>query len=49
MKFVTDLHEYKAKSERVEGFKILKKVGLRIPWPIKVITHEAFEEYKKNG
>jgi len=49
--FIVDLDSYEGdcRNLRVEGFRILKKGGLRIPEPLKIVTHEAFLEYCKNG
>jgi len=46
-KYIYDLKDYKSKSERILGFKKPAQVGLKTPDPLKVITHIAFEEYKK--
>lgn len=49
MKYIKDLKEYQGESPRIEGFKKLNRSSLPYPKPVKVITHQAFIEYKKKG
>jgi len=49
MKRIIGIEEYKGKCERLLGFKKLVRYGIRTPCPIKIITHDAFEEYRKKG
>jgi hypothetical protein len=36
------------KSKRIQGFYLLQKAGLNIPYPIKIISHKVFLSYSKN-
>lgn len=49
MNLVKDLRDYQTRCERVKGFKKLQSAGLRIPRPLKIVTPQAFEEYKQHG
>ena len=48
MQFVKDIADYHSKSDRIEGWRPLLEFGLKIPTPVKTVTHEGFIFYKKN-
>lgn len=48
-KYICKLEDYQSDSPRIIGFQKLKKVGLPIPEPIYILTHEAFKDYEKKG
>ena len=48
MQYVKDIAEYRSKSDRIEGWRPLLEFGLKIPTPVKTVTHEGFIFYKKN-
>lgn len=48
-KYVVDITTYKTKSLRLLGFRKPALVGLKVPDPMKVVTHSAFLEYKTKG
>ena len=48
MQYVKDIADYHSKSDRIEGWRPLLEFGLKIPTPVKTVTHEGFEFYKKN-
>lgn len=48
MQYVKDIADYHSKSDRIEGWRPLLEFNLKIPTPVKTITHEGFEYYKKN-
>jgi hypothetical protein len=48
-RYVRDLKDHNTKSARIRGLKKLVTVGLQTPWPIKIVTHAGFVEYKKQG
>jgi hypothetical protein len=47
-KLTQDLEEYNGKNERISGFKKMQNTGLKIPFPLKILTNEMFLSYKKD-
>ncbi len=45
--FIKDLKRYSPKAVRVHGLKKLVSLGVLTPWPIKIISNDGFEEYKR--
>ena len=48
-RFVKDLKLFSPKAARVQGLKKLVSLNVLTPWPIKIISHEGFEEFKRLG
>ena len=47
MKYLANVDDYVSKSHRLKGFSKPASVGLQIPKPMKVLTHQGFLDYKK--